>query len=93
MLPCTYSSPLARVDNLDVISETRLNKGLQFCNQYDTLHMQRAGWFDVFYIVGSRKQVKGTFCTIGRREHINTLIKSYEKLIVSRYYCIQLMHR
>ena len=55
--------------------------------------MQRAGWFDVFYIVGSRKQVKGTFCTIGRREHINTLIKSYEKLIVSRFYCIQLMHR
>jgi hypothetical protein len=47
MLPCTYSSPLARVDNLDVISETRLNKGLQFCNQYDTLHMERAAWIDV----------------------------------------------
>jgi hypothetical protein len=37
--------------------------------------MQRAGWIDVFYIVGSRKQVKGTFCTIGRREHIDILIQ------------------
>jgi len=33
--------------------------------------MKRAGWIDVFYIVGSREQVKGTFCTIGRREHID----------------------
>jgi hypothetical protein len=36
--------------------------------------MQRAGWIDVFYIVGSRKQVKGTFFSIGRREHIDNII-------------------
>jgi len=34
-------------------------------------NMQRAGWIDVFYIVGSREHVKGSFCTIGRREHIH----------------------
>jgi len=39
--------------------------------QYNSLDMQRAGWIDVFYIVGSRKHVRGSFCTIGRREHID----------------------
>lgn len=33
--------PFGRVDNLDVISEIRINKGLQLCNQYYTLHMHR----------------------------------------------------
>jgi hypothetical protein len=36
--------------------------------------MQRAGWFDVFHIVGSRKHVIGTFFSIGRREHIDNII-------------------
>lgn len=31
----------------------------------------RSGWIDVFYIVGSRKHVITTFCTIGRREYID----------------------
>ena len=39
MFPCTYFSPLGRVDNLDVIFETRLNKHLQLCNQYHALNM------------------------------------------------------
>ena len=39
MFPCTYSSPLGRVDNLVIIPETRLNKPLQLCNQYDTLNV------------------------------------------------------
>jgi len=55
MFPCTHFSPSGRVDNLDVILEIRINKGLQLCNQDDTLHVQRAGWIDVFYIVGRRE--------------------------------------
>ena len=33
--------PLSRVANLDATPETRLNKGLQLCNQDNTLNM---GW-------------------------------------------------
>jgi hypothetical protein len=42
-------------------------------NKVAEFKMQRAGWIDVFYIVGSRKHVIGTFCTIGRREHIDLI--------------------
>ena len=51
MFPCTYFSPLGRVDNLDVIFETRLNKHLQLCNQYHALHMARAAWIDVLGLI------------------------------------------
>jgi len=50
--------------------------------------MQRAGWIDVFYIVGSRKHVIATFCTIGRREHIifisydeNNMFSEFSKIM------------
>jgi len=39
MLPCTHFGTLGRVDGLDVIPETRLNKYLQLCNKYYTLHV------------------------------------------------------
>ncbi len=48
MFPCTHFTSLGRVDNLDVIPETRLNKYLQLCNQYYRLHMARAAWIDVY---------------------------------------------
>ena len=48
MFPCTYFTSLGRVDNLDVIPETRLNKYLQLCNQYYALDMERAVQIDVF---------------------------------------------
>jgi hypothetical protein len=47
MFPCMYLGPLDRVDNFDVNSEIRLNKGLQLCNKYDTLNVARAAWIDV----------------------------------------------
>ena len=43
MFPCTHFDPLARVDNLDVIFETRLNRQLQLCYQCHALHMARPG--------------------------------------------------
>ena len=45
MFPCTHFYPLDRVDNLDVISETRLNKGLQPRHQYHALNMKFLGYF------------------------------------------------
>jgi len=48
MFPCTHFDPLARVDNLDVIFETRLNRQLQLCDQYNTLHMARVDRIDVW---------------------------------------------
>ena len=47
MFPCTYSSPLGRVDNLVIIPEIRLNKHLQLCNQYDTLNVAREDFNNV----------------------------------------------
>jgi len=48
MFPCTHFTSLGRVDNLDVIPETRLNKYLQLCNQYYTLHVAQVDGIDVF---------------------------------------------
>ena len=48
MFPCTHFYPLGRVDNLDVIPETRLNKHLQLCNQHHALHMKFLGYFTLF---------------------------------------------
>ena len=47
MFPCTHFTSLGRVDNLDVIPETRLNKYLQLCNQYYTLHVAQVDGIDV----------------------------------------------
>ena len=47
MFPCMYLGPLDRVDNFDVNSEIRLNKGLQLCNKYDTLNVGRVDGIDV----------------------------------------------
>lgn len=41
LFPRTHYGTLGWVDNLDVISETRLNKGLQPRNQYYRLNMVR----------------------------------------------------
>jgi len=61
MFPCTHFTSLGRVDNLDVIPETRLNKYLQLCNQYYTLHVARAVEIDAFCKIRKRKHIYDLF--------------------------------
>ena len=67
MFPCTYFGPLGRVDNFDVNSGIRLNKGLQPCYQYHALHMARVDRIDVcelFFIASVRGNMSMGFSVI-----------------------------